>query len=266
MTISEQKSVSNNNTPETEKNRSEVLQALKKSALGYKTEETVIAKSRTGQPVAKKITKSTRPDPKAATAYLKLINEETPAVAPKRNKWLRITEDDRLLLSTSKLAEIMSVSPKTVGVWERQGCPKESRGWYDIHAVLVWRGRDAGIQGGADDGMAAKLQADTRLKQARATLAEQELRVKSGELIPTVLVEERLSEIFQNLKNSMLAIADHIMTEMYSQYPELAPQARRLIDGYVRTALKECADNGGVLNARGQPAKKAVGRPRKSHK
>ena len=60
----------------------------------------------------------------------------------------------------------------------------------------------------------------------------------------------------------MISIGDHVMTEIYSQYPELAPQVRRLIDGYIREALKQVAENGGKLT---RPAvKKTVGRPRKS--
>lgn len=187
-----------------------------------------------------------------------------PLEAVKKNKWLQITDDGRILLSTSKLAEIMGVSVVTVHSWDRQDCPKEKRGWWDLKAVLVWRGRAVGIQGGAD-ALADKLSADIRLKNARATLAEQELLVKSGELISMVLVEERLTELFGNLKTSIMGIADNVMTELYSQYPELAPQVRRLIDGYIRKALRQIADNGGVLRA-GCPAKKAVGRPRKTAK
>jgi phage terminase Nu1 subunit (DNA packaging protein) len=187
-----------------------------------------------------------------------------PLSATKKNKWLQITDDGKILLSTSKLAEIMAVSVVTVHSWDRQGCPKEKRGWWDLKEVLIWRGRAVGIQGGAD-AQADKLSADIRLKNARATLAEQELLVKSGELISMVLVEERLTELFGNLKTSIMGIADNVMTELYSQYPELAPQVRRLIDGYIRKALRQIADNGGVLRA-GCPAKKAVGRPRKTAK
>lgn len=214
----------------------------------------------------KKETKGNTLTPKEKRSELKSESESNPQLDPieaaKKNKWLQITDDGRILLSTSKLAEIMGVSVVTVHSWDRQDCPKEKRGWWDLKAVLVWRGRAVGIQGGAD-ALADKLSADIRLKNARATLAEQELLVKSGELISMVLVEERLTELFGNLRTSIMGIADHIMTELYSQYPELAPQVRRLVDGYIREALKQIADNGGVLRA-GRPAKKAVGRPRKT--
>lgn len=255
------KNKTNINTPEDEEKLRQIKSALANSALGgLQQEETILSKSKTGPPVARKRISKSKPDPKAALAYARLVDSAKSEPAHK-NKFLQTTDDERVLLSTSKLAEVMHVSVKTIGVWERQGCPKEKRGWYDIAAVIKWRGREIGVQGGAD-GMVAKLEADTRLKQAKAAMAEQELKVKSGELIPVVLVEDRLSTVFSDLKTSMISIGDHVMTEIYSQYPELAPQVRRLIDGYIREALKQVAENGGKLT---RPAvKKTVGRPRKS--
>lgn len=250
-----------NNTPEDEKKLSEIKSALVSSALGgQKQEEMICSKNKAGVSTVRKRITSGRPDPQAALAFARLVAAEK-SESVHRNKFLQTTDDERILLSTSKLAEIMHVSVKTVGVWERQGCPKEKRGWYDIAAVIKWRGREIGVQGGAD-GMVAKLEADTRLKQAKAAMAEQELKVKSGELIPVVLVEDRLSTVFSDLKTSMISIGDHVMTEIYSQYPDLAPQVRRLIDGYIREALKQVAENGGKLTR--PAAKKTVGRPRKS--
>lgn len=254
------KKATNTNTLKTEENLSKVKDALVRGALGYETEETVAIIPKSGKPYVKKVKKDVRPDPKAAAAYAKIVAADK--VPPKKNKFLQVTEDDRILVSTSKLAEIMSISVKTVGTWENAGCPKEKRGWYDVAAVIKWRGREAGVQGGPS-AMADKLQADVRLKQARAAMAENELRIKSGELIPAVLVEERLSGIFSDLKNSMLAISDHLMTEMYGQFPELAPQVRRLVDGYVREALKNVAAGRGKLTDR-PVTKKATGRPRKT--
>ena len=222
------------NTLESEKNLTEVKQALKKSALGYKTTETKVTKDRFGK------------------------------MPPKRNKRIEETEDGRILVSTATLADIMHVSTNTVGTWERQGCPKEKRGWYDIKAVVGWRGREIGVQGGAD-GLSAKLEADTKLKQAKAQMAELELKQKSGKLIPLPLVEQVIDEKFASLRISMLSIGDLIMAEMYSQYPELAQQARRVIDGHIRKALETIADTGEFRYYAGRPAaKKPVGRPRKS--
>ncbi len=259
------KNKTNINTLEDEKKLSEIKSALVNSALGgIRQEETIVSKSSSGVPVARKKISSSKPDPQAALAYAKLVNHGKDCEPAVRNKFLQVSDDGRILLSTSKLAEIMSVSTKTVGVWERQGCPKEKRGWYDIAAVIRWRGREIGVQGGTD-GMAAKLEADTRLKQAKAAMAEAELRLKNGELIPLSLVEERLGELFSEIRTSVLSIGDYIMSETYTQYPELAPQARRMIQIYVREALKNIADTGSFRYIAGQSAKKSAGRPRKRY-
>lgn len=182
---------------------------------------------------------------------------------PKNNKRVEETEDGRLLVSTSTLADIMHVSTNTIGTWERQGCPKEKRGWYDIKAVIGWRGRLIGVQGGID-GHAKKLTADTRLKEAKAEIAEMELRQKNAELIPVALVEQVVGEKFADLRTSMLSIGDLIMSEMYSQYPELAQQARRVIDEHIRKALETIANTGEFRYYAGRSNKKPVGRPRKN--
>ena len=172
-------------------------------------------------------------------------------------------ENEKLIASTNDTATFMGVTPKTIHEWTRQGCPKYKRGWFDVGEVVRWRMSSTGAATGGDK---AKVDADVRYKTARAAIAEKELALKNGELLPTILVENRLTELFSNLKTSILAIPDHIMAEIYSQYPELAPQVRRLIDGYIREALKQIANNGGILEEAGQPVKKPVGRPRKNNK
>lgn len=89
-------------------------------------------------------------------------------------------------------------------------------------------------------------------------MTEAELRQKNGELIPLSLVEERLGELFSEIRTSVLSIGDYIMSETYTQYPELAPQARRMIQIYVREALKNIADTGNFRYITGQSVKKQL--------
>lgn len=251
------KNNTNINAPEEEKLR-QIKSALANSALGgLQQEETILSKSKTGAPVARKKISKSKPDPKAALAYALLVNK-TEVRAGKTNKFFQITNDERILLSTSKLAEVMGVSIKTIGVWEQKGLTKEKRGWWDIAKAIAWRNGQNGPSVIAD-----RMEADTRLKLAKAAMAEAELRQKNGELIPLSIVEERLGEVFSEIRTSFLSIGDHIMAETYTQYPELAPQARRMIDVYIREALKNIADTGSFRYSARQSAKKTVGRPRK---
>lgn len=252
------KNNTNINTPEDEEKLRQIKSALANSALGgLQQEETILSKSKTGAPVARKRISKSKPDPKAALAYARLLNKTEDRVG-KNNKFFQITNDERILLSTSKLAEIMGVSIKTIGVWEQKGLTKEKRGWWDIAKAIAWRNGQNGPSVIAD-----RMEADTRLKMAKAAMAEAELRQKNGELIPLSLVDERLGELFSEIRTSFLSIGDHIMAETYTQYPELAPQARRMIDIYVREALKNIADTGSFRYSAGQSVKKSAGRPRK---
>lgn len=93
--------------------------------------------------------------------------------AEKNQKWYQITADDRLLLSTSKAALMMGVSTKTLGEWERAGCPKEKRGWYDLAAVISWK-REQKTPAANGTREARKTEADIRYKAAKAAIAEQD--------------------------------------------------------------------------------------------
>lgn len=254
------KNKTNINTPEDEKKLSEIKSALASSALGgVEQKETFFSQAKNGKPIARQKVSRSKPDPQAALAYARLVAAEKSETAHK-NKFLQITADERILLSTSKLAEVMGVSIKTIGVWEQKGLTKEKRGWWDIAKAIAWRNGQNGPSVIAD-----RMEADTRLKMAKAAMAEAELRLKNGELIPLSLVEERLGELFSEIRTSVLSIGDYIMSETYTQYPELAPQARRMIQIYVREALKNIADTGSFRYIAGQSAKKSAGRPRKRY-
>ena len=96
----------------------EVMESLKKNATGYEVTETVIEKGPVGAPKAKQRKKHVRGDPKAAKAFLELQAkfDKSDDEAPQVN-WLEITPDERLLLKSSKVCEIMQISDKTLSAW-----------------------------------------------------------------------------------------------------------------------------------------------------
>lgn len=175
-----------------------------------------------------------------------------------------ITDDGRLLVSTATLTQKLKTTKQSLSVWVKKGCPREKPGWYDLFAVIEWRNTTNAGETVTD---ADKLRADVRLKEARLELANIEIQIKNAELVPMSLVKEYLQGAFTDLKNNMLTIGDRVMTDVYSQYPELAQQARRTIDGCIRSALKELANSKTKLKpAESSKPKKATGRPRKSSK
>jgi len=157
--------------------------------------------------------------------------------------YIDITEDDRILYNSHKIAEILCVNEATLRKWSSAGCPKEKRGWWDLAAIIKWRGRAVGVQGQVS-GEAARLVADTKLKEAQATIQEMKLHQMTGDLVPVKMVEERTIALFQKLQQSFLSIGDKLMNEVYTLYPELAIDAKRMIDNEVREALRAISKNG----------------------
>lgn len=175
-----------------------------------------------------------------------------------------ILDDGRVLISTRKLAQELKVTSKTINQWVKKGCPKEKTGWYDLFAVIEWRNT---TNAGDTVSEADKLRADVKLKEARLELTNIEIQIKNGELVTMTAVRDCLQSAFTDLRNNMLAIGDRVMTDVYSQYPELAQQARRTIDGSIRSALKELANSRAKLKpAESSKTRKRAGRPRKVNK
>ena len=190
------------------------------------------------------------------------MNDSTKNTAQKTEwpDWLEITEDGRILLRSSKLAAVMHVSDKVLPQWEAKGCPKEKRGWWDLAAVIKWRGRAVGVQGGPT-AEADKLAADTKLKQTKAAVEELKFKEMSGEYMPVSLIEERVTAVFGNIRQSLLGIGERLMSQMHMKFPELALEARRMIDDEIREALTELATTGLYQP---KPKRNMAGRPRGS--
>lgn len=60
--------------------------------------------------------------------------------------------------------------------------------------------------------------------------------------IPVELVEEELSSCFANARSAMLRIGEKVFTELYSQYPEITNDVRRIINYEIENALQRLAE------------------------
>ena len=177
--------------------------------------------------------------------------------------YVRITDDDRIILNTSKLAEVFGVDIAIPNRWEKAGCPKEGRGWWDLQAVLQWRGRAVGIQGGAT-AEADKLEADVKLREIKGTLEELKLQERLNEIAPIEMIEDDLTAAFSNIRQSLLNISSKILNRVRLDYPELAIEAKRVIDDEIKEALKELSTNGIYGRTKSNIQKKHSRRNKKS--
>lgn len=89
--------------------------------------------------------------------------------------------------SQTAVAEVLGVNRNTVAKWGSRNCPRNTDGTYCLSAVFAWRLDDLSASGEASE-LAAEQDADSpsleRYRAARADLAEHELAVRRGELIP----------------------------------------------------------------------------------
>lgn len=79
---------------------------------------------------------------------------------------------------------------RTLQRWISEGCPGRLRGWYDGEAIQQWgqenKGDPRGPNGGTEDGEGVGLRlkrAQAREREARAELAELQLKIERGELV-----------------------------------------------------------------------------------
>jgi len=171
-----------------------------------------------------------------------------------------LTDDGRILVSSKKLIELFDGHVNTASNWSKMGAPKFKRGWWDVKDIIRWRGMTS--LGKGDSAEAQKLAADARLKTTRADVEELKYQSLTGELVPKAMVKANLVETFTRVRNSFLALGDRLMNRTYTLYPELAVEAKRMVDREVREALVEIAKG---QNYKYATTRKMAGRPRRAN-
>lgn len=139
------------------------------------------------------------------------------------------------LVTRAKLAASMGVVPHRVNVWETQGCPCARKGaggrpsLFDPVAVKAWlAARDQATQARAGVGSLP----DERARESRAKtmLAEQTLRIRSGELVPSAELESAWLELHEAVATTVAAI------------PKLADRLVQLAREGGAAAVARCLD------------------------
>lgn len=149
----------------------------------------------------------------------------------------------KLCLTGPALADALGVSRQALGNWVRDGCPKETRGWYCLHDVLAWRGVIGGKSGqGEPSTQQQKLQFDADVRQQQAENLRLKNAVAKRELIPKSEIIEVLTPYFAELKRSLLAYSRDLVTLIAPQVD--AATARRIgreTDELARAFLRKIA-------------------------
>lgn len=152
----------------------------------------------------------------------------------------KLQDGQRLLVPTKTLCRELGVTRVTIKNWVDQGCPQESRGWYDLFAVLRWRGYIGNSKPVSKNELEAaslnekKMLADVRYKEAQAELTEYKNAINAGLYIPREVVESELSRFFVMLKTALRSLPRRIGTRLASQ---IDPAEARKIEAEVKQTI-----------------------------
>ena len=91
-----------------------------------------------------------------------------------------------------------------------------------------------------DPGPSAEIEAEVRLKVARAELAETKLARERGDLVDAAEVEREWFDRTTKVRTRLLAVTSRVR----QQAPDLQAATITLIDGLIREALEELVEEG----------------------
>jgi phage terminase Nu1 subunit (DNA packaging protein) len=132
--------------------------------------------------------------------------------------------------------------------WVKRGCPKESRGWYDIKAVMEWRGSTTGPKSKELSAEARKLAAEAKFKEAKASMAVMDQAVMEGKYIEKAEVDRTWATVGTQLKAN-------IMAWVRTLTPQLAHQDMRSVEKVMTGAVYDLLEQ---ISSKGRYRKKAV--------
>ncbi|WP_050754223.1 hypothetical protein [Desulfitobacterium hafniense] len=167
--------------------------------------------------------------------------------------------DDRVIISTKELCELLDISDRTLTDWKRNGLTQHSRGWWDLKHVLKWRGQ---IYNGDSETSKSinlqqkKLEAEVAFKEAQSELTRLRTDIANGKYVDKELVEAELSRFFVIFKKSAMALPRKLTSQIGSYVEPI--EARRIeknLSDTVNDALNQMSVDG-VYNAKGKTKKK----------
>lgn len=154
-------------------------------------------------------------------------------------KW---DENGDLILTTQEMGKIFGLRADTLSDWAIKGCPKESRGWWNVRKVIEWRGLGRLGDNSEKSSEAKKLQADADYKAAKARQAEVELQEQLGKLIPIEIVTKQMQDAFAEIRQLILKLPNDLHAKIHTIYPSCAEDVKEIADDTARKCLLRLAE------------------------
>ncbi len=118
--------------------------------------------------------------------------------------------DGKVCVTSAFLAETFRVTVKTLLEWEKQGCPKAARGYWNLAEVIEWR--EERINGKAASSVEKmspiqqKIYWETRCKEYQAENQQFRNAILRGDYLEKTEVQKELAVFFATLKQSVLSL------------------------------------------------------------
>ena len=160
--------------------------------------------------------------------------------------WMKL-EEERIFFNAKMTAIFFEVSERALLEWVKRGCPKAGRGWYDIKAVMDWRGSTTGPKATELSAEARKIAAEAKYKEAKAAMAAMDQAVMEGRYIEKAEVDRTWATVGTQLKAN-------IMAWVRTLTPQLAHQDMRSVEKVMIEAVYDLLEQ---LSSKGRYQKKA---------
>lgn len=152
-------------------------------------------------------------------------------------------ENGRLLVKSSALALLEGISNRTIQHYRSQGIPTIDRYWFDYTEVRKWLKQQEGIdENSSINWKQRQLIADTRLKEAKASKEELDIKKIKGEIITIKKAQEGLILFLNSFRVYYTHLAQDIMSKIEKYIPKqkansLFMEIRNTIENFVKEYL-----------------------------
>lgn len=137
--------------------------------------------------------------------------------------------------STAETCVFFDISDEALRKWAANGAPKVARGKWNVKELIAWK------YNSETSANQRKLNAEAKLKEAKASIEQIRLEVTKKKYIEAAQVTKDLNRLFSSLKKSFTALGHRITTELNAMDPDMAITAGKVVDDTVRDALEKLA-------------------------
>ena len=163
------------------------------------------------------------------------------------NDKIKAADDGDIMVNTETIAAFFNVSRRTLANWNKEGCPKQDRGWWSLRDVIRWResvGRSADL---SEEGelKKKKLQVEIELKEVQRDFTQLKKRITDGEYLEREEVISELKRFMVTFKRTALSIPRQISAQIGMMVePETVRRLENQLNKTIGEILEEMSVDG----------------------